>query len=124
LIIKVERIYAYPTENNNDSFRIRVDRLWPRGLRKEEVKVDLWLKDIAPSALLRKWFSHDENKWNEFKTKYFKELEKDNEYVNMILGKASGDSITLLYGSKNEKFNNAIALKEYLEQKIKKMQKS
>jgi uncharacterized protein YeaO (DUF488 family) len=61
---------------------------------------------------------------DEFKTKYFKELEKDNEYVNMILGKASEGSITLLYGSKNEKFNNAIALKEYLEQKIKKMQKS
>jgi uncharacterized protein YeaO (DUF488 family) len=124
LIIKVERIYTYPTENNNDSFRILVDRLWPRGLRKEEVRVDLWLKDIAPSALLRKWFSHDENKWNEFKTKYFKELEKDNESVSVILGKASEGSITLLYGTKNEKFNNAVALKEYLEQKMKKIQKS
>ena len=111
----------FPTENNKDSFRILVDRLWPRGLRKADVRVDLWLKDIAPSSSLRKWFSHDENKWNEFKTKYFKELEKDNESVNMILDKASKGSITLLYGTKNEKYNNAIALKEYLEQKIKNM---
>jgi uncharacterized protein YeaO (DUF488 family) len=119
LIIKIERIYSDQAENNNDGFRILVDRLWPRGLRKEDVRVDLWLKDIAPSALLRKWFSHEENKWNEFKTKYFKELEKNNESVSIILGKASRDSITLLYGTKNEKYNNAIALKEYLEQKLK-----
>ena len=111
----------FPTENNKDSFRILVDRFWPRGLRKADVRVDLWLKDIAPSNSLRKWFSHDENKWNEFKTKYFKELEKNDESVNMILGKASEGSITLLYGAKNEKYNNAIALKEYLEQKIKNM---
>ena len=109
MIIKIERIYTYPTENNNDNFRIRIDRLWPRRLRKEEARVDLWLKDIAPSALLRKWFSNDENKLNEFNTIYFKELEKDNESVNMILGKANEGSITLLCGSKNEKYNNAIA---------------
>ena len=121
MIIKVKRIYIDQTESNNDSFRILVDRLWPRGLRKEEVKIDLWLKDIAPSTSLRKWFSHDEKKWNEFKFRYFKELEENNESINKVLDKAAEEgSITLLYSAKNEKFNNAVALKEYLEQKIKK----
>src|SRR3954469_10677920 len=114
LTIKVERIYIDPSGNNDNSFRILVDRLWPRGLSKDKVNIDLWLKDIAPSSSLRKWFSHDENKWNEFKKKYFKELEENNgESLHKILDKAvEGRSITLLYGAKNEKFNNAVALKE------------
>ena len=121
MIIKIQRIYTDQTENNDDSFRILIDRLWPRGLRKEEVKIDLWLKDIAPSSSLRKWFSHDEKKWDEFKKKYFKELERNSETVNKVLDKASEErSITLLYSARNEKFNNAVALKEYVEQKIKK----
>lgn len=108
-------------ENNDDSFRILVDRLWPRGLHKEEVKIDLWLKEIAPSSSLRKWFSHDEKKWDEFKILYFKELEGNSESINKVLDKATEKkSITLLYSAKNEKFNNAVALKEYVEQKIKK----
>lgn len=108
-------------ENNDDSFRILVDRLWPRGLSKDKVKIDLWLKDIAPSSSLRKWFSHDEKKWDEFKKKYFKELERNSETVNKVLNKAAQErSITLLYSARNEKFNNAVALKEYVEQKIKK----
>ncbi|HEY6535868.1 MAG TPA: DUF488 family protein [Candidatus Nitrosocosmicus sp.] len=123
MIRKVERIYNNPKGDNEDSFRILIDRLWPRGLSKDKVKIDLWLKDIAPSNLLRKWFSHDENKWNEFKTKYFKELEINNESVNMILGKATEGSITLLYGTKDKKYNNAIALKEYLEKKLKRCKK-
>ena len=117
-MIKVQRIYNNPKGNN--TFRILVDRLWPRGLSKEEVKVDLWQKDIAPSNTLRKWFSHDEKKWDEFKTRYFKELEKNSKSVNMILDKVKEESITLLYGAKEGQFNNAMALKEYLEQKIKK----
>jgi uncharacterized protein YeaO (DUF488 family) len=122
-MIEIERIYNNPVEYNSNSFRILIDRLWPRGLSKDKVNIDLWLKDIAPSSSLRKWFSHDENKWNEFKKKYFKELEENNgESLHKILDKAvEGRSITLLYGAKNEKFNNAVALKEYLEQKIKKM---
>jgi len=124
LIIKVQRIYSDQTENNNDSFRMLIDRLWPRGLCKDKVKIDVWLKDIAPSNSLRKWFSHDEKKWNEFKKKYFKELEGNSEPVNKVLDKAAEErSITLLYGAKNEKFNNAVALKEYLEQKINKCKK-
>jgi uncharacterized protein YeaO (DUF488 family) len=119
LRIKVERIYDNPKGNNN-SFRILVDRLWPRGLSKDKVKIDLWLKDIAPSNSLRKWFSHDEKKWDEFKHKYFRELDKKNNPVNTIIEKAKNlDSVTLLYGTKEGRFNNAIALKEYLEKRIK-----
>jgi uncharacterized protein YeaO (DUF488 family) len=122
-MIEIERIYDNFDGGNGNSFRILIDRLWPRGLSKDKVKIDLWLKDIAPSTSLRKWFSHDEKKWDEFKKKYFKELEENNgESLHKILDKAvEGGSITLLYGAKNEKFNNAVALKEYLEQKIKKM---
>jgi uncharacterized protein YeaO (DUF488 family) len=121
LTIIVERIYIDPTGNNNDGFRILVDRLWPRGLRKGYVRVDMWLKEIAPSNSLRKWFGHDEKKWDEFKSRYFKELEIKNEFVNVILNRLQEKkSIILLYGAKDEKYNNALALKEYLEKKIKK----
>jgi uncharacterized protein YeaO (DUF488 family) len=118
-MIKIERIYSNPGANDS-SFRILVDGLWPRGLSKDKVKVDLWQKDIAPSNSLRKWFSHDTKKWDEFKARYFKELEKNSESVNTILDKIKEGSVTLLYGTKEEKFNNAIALKEYLEERIKK----
>jgi uncharacterized protein YeaO (DUF488 family) len=116
-MIKIERIYNKP--RGNKSFRILVDRLWPRGLSKDKVKVDLWQKDLAPSNSLRKWFGHDEHKWHEFKRRYFKELDKNIDAVNQILDKIKKEgSITLLYGSKEEKFNNAVALKQYLEKKF------
>lgn len=116
MIIKIERIYDNP--KGDESFRVLVDRLWPRGLSKEKVRVDLWQKDIAPSNTLRKWFGHDEKKWDKFKHKYFKELDKNNDAVNTIISMAQGqDSITLLYGAKEKRFNNAVALKEYLEEK-------
>ena len=106
LLIRVQRIYDNPKgRNNNDNdFRILVDRLWPRGLSKDKVKVDLWQKDIAPSNSLRKWFGHDEKKWNEFRRRYFKELDKKGELVNTILSKLkeeeeSSPSMTLLYGT-------------------------
>jgi uncharacterized protein YeaO (DUF488 family) len=127
LLIRVQRIYDNPKGNNNDNdFRILVDRLWPRGLSKDKVKVDLWQKDIAPSNSLRKWFGHDEKKWNEFKRRYSKELDEKSDLVNMIFSKekekpstTTATTITLLYGTKEDKFNNATALREYLEEKIK-----
>ena len=118
MTIRIERIYDNPKGNN--SFRILVDRLWPRGLSKDKARIDLWQKDIAPSNSLRKWFGHDEKKWDEFKARYFKELEKNSVSVNTILDKVKEGSITLLYGAKEERFNNAVALKEYLEEKTKK----
>ena len=119
LKIIIERIYDNP-KGNNSSFRILVDRLWPRGLRKDKVRVDLWQKDVAPSNSLRKWFGHDEKKWDEFKRRYFKELDKKSDAINVILNKAKEQAITLLYGAKEERLNNAAVLKEYLEDKIKK----
>ena len=116
-MIKIKRIYEIPSDN--DGFRILVDRLWPRGLRKEKAKVDLWLKDIAPSHGLRKWFAHDPKKWVEFKQKYFNELSHNKELVNLIIKKAKKGNLTLLYGAKEEKFNNADALREYVEVKRK-----
>jgi uncharacterized protein YeaO (DUF488 family) len=100
-VIKVERIYNNP--RGNSTFRILVDRLLPRGLSKDKVKVDLWQKDIAPSNSLRRWFSHDERKGDEFKDRYFKELEKNAESVNTILGRVMEEPITLLYGAKTGK---------------------
>jgi uncharacterized protein YeaO (DUF488 family) len=119
LKIIIERIYDNP-KGNNSSFRILVDRLWPRGLSKDKVRVDLWQKDVAPSNSLRKWFGHDEKKWDEFKRRYFKELDKKSDAINVILNKAKEQAITLLYGAKDERLNNAAVLKEYLEGKIKK----
>jgi uncharacterized protein YeaO (DUF488 family) len=118
-MIKIERIYDNP--KGDKSFRILVDRLWPRGLSKEKVRVDLWQKDIAPSNTLRKWFGHDEKRRDKFKHKYFKELDKNINAVNTVIRMTQEqDSITLLYSAKGKRFNNAVALKEYLEEKIKK----
>jgi uncharacterized protein YeaO (DUF488 family) len=114
-MIKTERIYNAPT---GDGLRILVDRLWPRGLRKNEVKVDLWLKDIAPSKELRKWFGHDPDKWNEFRKRFFQELDQNKELIDQIISKARENDVILLYGAKDETHNNAVALKEYIEAKI------
>ena len=108
--IKIKRVYESPA--NSDGFRILVDRLWPRGLTKSEAKINLWLKEIAPSNELRKWFNHDSEKWLVFNKKYQKELESKFELIGMVnqLEKENG-AISLLYSAKNEKNNNAVALK-------------
>lgn len=111
-MIKIKRVYDEPEES--DGFRILVDRLWPRGLSKEKVKVDLWLKEIAPSDALRKWFAHEPEKWEEFKRRYFEELKDKKGLIDVIIEKARS-KVTLLYGAKEEKYNNAAALKEYIE---------
>ncbi|AAK42054.1 DUF488 domain-containing protein [Saccharolobus solfataricus] len=112
-MIKLKRVYD-PIERD-DGIRILVDRLWPRGIGKD--KVDLWLKDIAPSDELRKWFSHDTSKWDEFKKKYFEELDANPKISVLLQLIKKGENITLLYASKSP-YNNAVALKEYLEKKI------
>lgn len=114
-MLKIKRVYEKP--DKSDGYRILVDRLWPRGLTNEEVKADLWLKDIAPSNALRTWFGHTPKRWPGFKRKYFKELEGKKELLEFITKKARTENITLLYGAKNEKQNNAVVLKEYLESK-------
>ena len=116
-MIRIKRIYETPARD--DGFRILVDRLWPRGLSKDKAKVDLWLKEIAPSNDLRKWYAHDPKKWGEFKKKYFKELYLKKELVDRILKKIKEGKVTLLFGAREEKFNNAVTLKEYIETKTK-----
>jgi uncharacterized protein YeaO (DUF488 family) len=101
LTIKLERIYN--NSKGDNSFRILVDRLWPSGLSEDKIKVDLWQKDIAPSNSLRKWFGHDEKKWDEFKRRYFKELGKKRDAVNTAIEKANEQhSATLLYYKRRE----------------------
>ncbi len=123
-MINIERIYNKPLKNDiakENVCRILVDRIWPRGLSKDETNIDVWEKDIAPSNTLRKWYSHDERKWEEFKSKYDEELKKNKETVDKILRKISQyDEITLLYSSKSEKFNNAIVLKQFLDEILNK----
>ncbi|HVP36121.1 MAG TPA: DUF488 family protein [Terriglobales bacterium] len=114
-MLKVKRVYEEPAKE--DGFRILVDRLWPRGMTKEKAKVDLWLKDIAPSDALRKWYQHDPEKWLEFEHRYFSELKDKKESLDLIQAKAKKGTVTLLFSSKEEKINNAQALKEYLEKR-------
>lgn len=95
----------------SDGFRVLVDRLWPRGLSKEKAKVDLWLREVAPSDELRKWFAHDPGKWDDFQKKYTEELRMKEELLNKIRQSESGKgTVTLLYSAKDEKHNNAVAL--------------
>jgi uncharacterized protein YeaO (DUF488 family) len=116
-LIRVKRVYEQPSDQ--DGFRVLVDRLWPRGLRKSEARLDLWIKEIASENKLRKWFSHDPKKWEEFRKCYLKELEQKDEHIQKLLGKARESDLTLLYAAKNETFNNAAVLKEYLESRLK-----
>jgi len=113
-MIKVKRIYDRPSKD--DGYRVLVDRLWPRGLTKEKAKIDLWVKEIAPSDSLRKWYSHDPRKWERFREKYSQELEARQDVVNLIIHKMKEEDVTLLYSSKEDKFNNAMALKAWLEE--------
>ena len=113
--VNIKRVYEEPKKN--DGKRILVDRLWPRGLRKAEVKVDLWLKEIAPSTALRKWFSHEPSKWEEFKKRYSVELEKKYEQISLLEREVSEGKVTLVYGAKDREHNGAVVLREFLEHK-------
>ena len=109
--VAIKRVYE-PVEKG-DGQRILIDRLWPRGLSKEKAKVDLWFKDIAPSTSLRKWFAHDSEKWPAFQKKYLKELESKGKQVVLIQNLANKGKITLVYGAKEEKYNDAVVLRDY-----------
>ncbi|MGB9745213.1 MAG: DUF488 domain-containing protein [Desulfurella sp.] len=105
---------AYSSYEDTDGYRILVDRLWPRSISKQKAHIDLWLKEIAPSSELRKWYAHDETKWDEFKERYFNELSSKKELLDMIVEKSKVGTITLVYSSKSP-LNNAKALLEYIE---------
>jgi uncharacterized protein YeaO (DUF488 family) len=111
--VHIKRVYEVPLKD--DGTRVLVDRLWPRGLTKEKAKVDVWLKDIAPSSELREWFGHDPKKWTEFQKRYKNELDANVSIVNELKDLLSQGSVTLVYGAKDEQHNDAVALKAYLE---------
>ena len=112
-MIKIKRIYDQPAKD--DGFRILVDRLWPRGISKEKVKVDLWLREIAPSNDLRKWFSHDPKKWEDFKIRYERELKGKQELLHKIKeAEKEKGIVTILYSARDEEHNNAVVLNAIL----------
>jgi uncharacterized protein YeaO (DUF488 family) len=98
---------------------VLVDRVWPRGLKKEQVKADLWLKDAAPSSALRKWFAHDPSRWEAFKTRYFDELDARTEPVARLLDLAGRGRLTLLFSARDVEHNQAVALKSYLIERLR-----
>ena len=120
--LAIKRVYLEPAPT--DGFRILVDRLWPRGLSKERAKVDLWLKDVAPSTELRKWFQHDPAKWTEFQKRYKQELKSKSDDLDVIKEKLHQGPVTLLYGAKDEEHNEAVVLLSLLRSMLRSMPRS
>ena len=110
--IRIKRVYEKP--DREDGFRVLVDRLWPRGLSKATAKIDFWARELAPSNELRRWYDHDPGKWDEFKSRYFRELNANPGLVKEFRGRLRRVKVTFVYSSREEKINNAAALKEYL----------
>lgn len=116
--IRTKRIYEEP--KRADGRRILIDRLWPRGLTKEAARVDFWARSVAPSNELRRWYRHEHPKWDEFRRRYFAELDANPEGVAELRAQLGASTVTLLFASKEERLNNASALREYLEPAKKK----
>ena len=110
--IRIKRAYEEP--DREDGKRILVDRLWPRGLTKEKARIDLWLKDVAPSTELRKWFAHDPGKWEEFRSRYLEELRRNKEQLSLLRQEAAKSTVTLVYGAKDQQHNEAVILERLL----------
>jgi len=112
-MLKIKRAYEVPSAEDGE--RILVDRFWPRGMSKETLQLAVWLREIAPSGALCKWFGHDPEKWDEFRARYFEELKSRPELVRELLDRAGKGLVTLVFGARDEQHNNAVALKAYLE---------
>jgi len=112
-MLKLKR--AYEPASREDGTRFLVERLWPRGVKKTELRLDAWLKDIAPSPELRKWYSHDVTKWSEFQKRYRNELNQHREALNPVLQAASHGTVTLIYAAHDTEHNSAVVLRGYLE---------
>lgn len=112
--VVLKRVYEAPAKT--DGTRILVDRLWPRGLSKDKARIDLWLKEIAPSTELRKWFGHDPEKWAEFQRRYRAELKANDDAVSELRAALADGPATLVYGAKDEAHNDAVVLADYLAQ--------
>jgi uncharacterized protein YeaO (DUF488 family) len=115
-LLKTKRVYE-PAEPS-DGARFLVDRLWPRGIKKEKLEMEAWLKDVAPSQNLRKWFAHDPAKWREFQRRYRAELEANPDAWKPILEAAKQGNVTLLYSARDSEHNSAVLLKAFLEEHV------
>ena len=113
--LKIELARAYHAPPPDGHYRVLIDRIWPRGVTKESLEIDVWMKDLAPSTELRKWFNHYPERWDEFRKRYFKELDVRADLVSELLESAGHRTLLLLYGAKDEEHNQAVALKEWLE---------
>jgi uncharacterized protein YeaO (DUF488 family) len=113
-MIRMKRIYESEKPSPDDGKRILIDRLWPRGLKKEDVVIDEWLKELSPSNELRKWFGHDPARWQEFKERYRRELEGKADILEKLRKDTKKSTVTLLYAAKDTEHNNAVVLKEIL----------
>ena len=116
-MIKLKRVYE--EEAPDDGVRYLIERLWPRGIKKESLHIDAWLKDAGPSTELRKWFSHDPEKWDAFRRRYFRELDSRPEAWQRIVSAARRGRVTLVYSSHDTHHNNAVALQEYVQAKAR-----
>jgi uncharacterized protein YeaO (DUF488 family) len=112
-MIRLKRAYEKPSRD--DGFRVLVERLWPRGVSKEEAALDLWLKDVAPSTGLRKWFGHDPARWKEFQRRYRAELRDRKDALKLLREKNREGTLTLVYAARDEEHNGAVVLKKVLE---------
>lgn len=115
-MIRCKRVYEAP--DGPDGARILVDRLWPRGLKRSQARVDEWRKDVAPSDALRRWFGHDPGRWTEFVRRYSGELDAKPEAWRPVLERARGGQVTLLFAARDQEHNNAVALERYLHGKL------
>lgn len=113
-MIRLKRAYEAPTKQ--DGLRILVERLWPRGVSKEKAAVGLWLKDLAPSTELRKWFNHDPEKWDEFRKRYRAELEKVGDLLVLLKLRTTEGPVTFVFAAHDEQHNSAVVLKEFVEE--------
>lgn len=115
-MIKTKRVYE--SAEPDDGTRFLVERLWPRAMKKESLRMDAWLKDVAPSDGLRRWFDHDPSKWSEFRKRYFEELESRPDAMQPILEAVRSGNVTLLFSAHDTAHNNAVALKQYLQERL------
>ena len=116
-MLRIKRVYEAPAPE--DGMRVLVDRLWPRGLSREKAAVDRWMKEIAPSDELRRWYSHDRARYDEFRTRYRAELNERQTAVHELLTAALSATVTLLYSSRNTDINNAVVLRDYMEERMR-----